>query len=181
MSRMAMSLRAACSRDAEQIATLHAASWRYAYGGVLSVEFLTDKVVADRLALWSKRLHNEVSGQYVVVAEHEDEIIGFACAYAGSDKSLGTLLDNLHVLRRYQRHGIGKHLMASVAQWCARSSPFEGLFLWVVQSNADAQKFYEHLGGAKVGEDIWIPPGGGQVPRYCYSWELHPAIALVGG
>src|SRR5579885_337300 len=171
MSRMAMRIRTACSRDAEQIGTLHAASWRYAYQGVLSVEFLADKIVADRLALWSRRLHNEVPGQYVVVAEHEDEIIGFACAYAGSDKCWGTLLDNLHVSHAYQRQGLGRRLMSLIASWCNDVSPSRGLFLWVVETNVQAQKFYERLGGKKVGDDVWFPPGGGEVPRYCYAWS----------
>lgn len=167
----AASLRAARPSDAEKLATLHAASWRYAYRGALTDQFLAGDIVTDRLTVWSQRLQSAPPEQHVVVAEQDNEIIAFACAYAGSDELWGTLLDNLHVARPFQGQGIGTRLMGWIGSRCAEISPSQGLFLWVLQSNVPAQRFYERLGAHKVGSDIWCPPGGGQVPRWRYAWR----------
>lgn len=170
MERQGITLRTAHSSDAEQIALLHAASWRYAYRGALSDDFLAGDIVADRLAIWTTRLQGAVAGQHVVVAE-QSKIIGFACAYCDNDDRWGTLLDNLHVSPCYQGRGVGRSLMTSIAKWCEASALSKGLFLWVLQLNTRAQRFYEGLGGSKTGSNIWSAPGGGEVPQYRYAWS----------
>lgn len=166
-----MIIRDARETDAQQIADVHAASWRLAYRGALSDEFLAGDIGAERSAFWADRLYSAPADQHVTVAENEDTIIGFACVYTNSDVQWGSLLDNLHVSQPMQRHGIGTKLLAAVAQWCTSVNPSGGLFLWVLQSNLQAQRFYQALGARNTGTDIWVPPGGGYVPRYRFAWQ----------
>ena len=166
-----MHIRIAVPTDAPSIAALHAASWRIAYRGALSDEYLAGDILSERNSIWAERFFSPPPNQYVAVAEIDNQLVGFACAYAGHDARWGTLLDNIHVVHALQRQRIGTQLMSSVASWCALNHPHEGLFLWVLKSNAPAQRFYENLGAVKAGSDIWSPPGGGAIPRFRYAWQ----------
>jgi GNAT superfamily N-acetyltransferase len=166
-----MQIRTATALDAPLIAALHAASWRSAYRGAMSDEYLAADVVADRLALWSKRLGTPNERQHVVVAQASDQIAGFGCVYANDDPRWGSLLDNLHVEQSFHRAGVGTRILRNIAAWCAIAAPHAPLYLWVLETNVGAQAFYRNLGASGVGSDIWAPPGGGSARRYRFAWE----------
>lgn len=166
-----MYLRAADKSDIHAIANLHATSWRHAYRGTLSDEYLSGDIMADRVATWTQRLSSPAAGQFVTVAEENGQLVGFACAFAGRDPEWGTLLDNLHVSLPNQRRGIGAKLLRQVARWRMTEAPNQGLYLWVTQSNVAAQHFYASLGAKHVGSDAWNPPDGGIVPSFRYAWR----------
>lgn len=106
------------------VATLHAESWRAHYRGAYRDEYLDGDVVQDRIRVWKERLSTPAPNQFVVLAEEDDDLIGFACAYGGHDESWGSLLDNIHVRPEHQRRGVGAALLAEVAAWClARTTP----------------------------------------------------------
>jgi len=58
--------RAAGPDDAEQVALLHADSWRRHYRGAYADSFLDGDVVADRRSVWSSRLLAPVNATTVV-------------------------------------------------------------------------------------------------------------------
>jgi GNAT superfamily N-acetyltransferase len=163
--------REARSRDAIAIGTLHADSWRSVYRGALTDEFLDGDVVANRVELWQARLRDSPPNQLTLVAEAGDEIVAFACAYGADDERWGTLLDNLHVRRDLQGRGVGTRLLGGVAAWCLAHHPKGGLYLWVLEQNQQARRFYHGLDAADVGGDVWVPPGGGSTPRRRYAWS----------
>lgn len=164
-------IRVATRADASRIAELHAASWRVAYRGILSDSYLTGGVVADRAAVWSGRLATPKPRQHLVLAEIGDTLAGFACAFGESDLQWGTLLDNLHVDPTLKHQGIGRRLMAEVAMWCSAELPGQGMYLWVLEPNLPARRFYERLGGVNTGRDVWNAPDGQSIPELRYSWE----------
>lgn len=173
-----MLLRTATTADATQIAALHAASWRHAYRGALTDEYLSGPIDADQLSLWSRRLEKPGATQFVVVAEHESRLCGFACAFANHHPEWGARLNNIHVALDRQRRGVGRELMSAVIRWWAAIEPATSLYLWVLQNNEAAQRFYRAFGGKVVGSDVWIPPGGGSVQRYRFSWA-EPSDAVM--
>ncbi|MHB8454753.1 MAG: GNAT family N-acetyltransferase [Acidiferrobacterales bacterium] len=65
----------------------------------------------DRQAVRRQRLTAPKDNQMVLVAEENQELCGFVCAYGEGDPQWGTYIDNLHVRRESQRRGIGKRLM----------------------------------------------------------------------
>jgi GNAT superfamily N-acetyltransferase len=167
-----MRIRPATATDAGAIAALHAASWRHAYRGALRDEFLDGDVLADRLALWGARLGRPDPAQYVIVGQVGDELAGFACAYAHADPAFGARLDNLHVAPSRHRQGLGRQLLEAVAAWVRTVEPDAAWYLWVLASNAGAQRFYSAHGGVIVGSDLWHPPGGGPpAVRYRMAWN----------
>lgn len=166
-----MKIRIANARDAATIANLHAESWRIAYRGMLQDDYLDRKIFPERLALWEERFRACTANQYVVVAEIEAKVAGFACAYGDEDPVWGSFLDNLHVTPAYKRKGIGSALMRDVAQWSLRSWPGCGMYLWVLESNTPAVRFYENVGGRCVGDGLWNPPDGGEYRKLRYAWQ----------
>jgi hypothetical protein len=51
-----VTIRSAIEADAADIAAIHSASWRDAYAGILSPDFLNGDIEQDRLRVWSQRL-----------------------------------------------------------------------------------------------------------------------------
>ena len=174
-----MNIRTANEEDAESIALLHAESWRVAYRRMLRDEFLDGEIIPDRLSVWSQRLAEPRENQLTLVAVQESEVVGFACAFGRDDDTWGTLLDNLHVRTERKRQGVGRRLMKEVALWTDRRYPDSGLFLWVLEANHSARRFYEKLGAKDQGQDIWEPPGGGTLTRLRYGWlDLEPLLSI---
>lgn len=174
-----MRIREAQESDADDIARLHAASWRTAYRGALSDAYLDGPIEAERAQLWRGRIEQPTGNQYVVVAESAGHMVGFACAYGAEDKRWGTFLDNLHVTPDLKRRGIGAQLMDAVAAWSGKFYPGQGIYLWVLGSNLAAQRFYARLGGENAGTDWWTPPDGSALPKIRYAWRS--AEALTAG
>lgn len=165
-----MMIRAATTSDSHAIATLHAASWRYAYRGALSDDYLAGDVVSDRRQLWESRLAEPTERQRVLLVEDREHLLGFACVYVGEDPQWGSYLNNIHVVQAAQGKGIGRLLLNATAEACSRSDA-ERLYLWVLQSNTKAQGFYARHGGKSTGTDIWEAPGGTTAPLFRLSWD----------
>ncbi len=172
-----VSTRAATSSDVELVARLHAESWRTAYRGILSDEFLDRDALANRRALWRERLATPRSAQLVELALAGGEPVGFVCALAAHDPHWGSLIDNLHVSAEHRSSGIGRLLLAHAAAWLNEHYASLGVHLWVFESNVRARAFYERLGGAHAATETHDDPGGGRSPVCVVTWPS-PAILL---
>jgi GNAT superfamily N-acetyltransferase len=168
--------REATRADAVAVAKLHAESWRVHYRGAYRDEYLDGEVLEDRLRVWEERLSTPPPNQFVVLAEEDKDLVGFACVYGGRDQTWGSLLDNLHIRPEHQRRGIGAQLMSEVAAWCRANYADCGLYLWVLEQNRAAQQFYQRLGASDQGGEISEPPGGGQIHGRRYAWKVVPDI-----
>ena len=166
-----MNLRHANLADAESIAELHAASWRSTYAAALDAAYLTKVAPSERRQVWTERLESPKSNQFVLVAEIQDSIAGFACAFANHHKAWGSYLENLHVSPAWQGKGIGRALLVQAAQCCDSQSPGVGLYLSVNQDNRQAQGFYLHLGASNSEPGVWNAPEGSKVPTFWFTWS----------
>jgi ribosomal protein S18 acetylase RimI-like enzyme len=166
-------IRSANQGDATAIAALHAQSWRIAYRGILSDQYLQHDLDQDRCTDWQKRFANPEPNQYVIVAEDSDaptELLGFACAYGQFDIEVGTLIENLHAHPQRKKSGIGRMLLRHIAQWSLDRYPDDAMHLWVLEQNTAAIGFYQHLGAVEDMQSIWDAPGGTEVPEFRYTW-----------
>ncbi len=174
-------VRVATLADAAAIADLHAASWRATYRGALRDAYLDGAVGAERREVWNGRLATPAANQYVLVAEDAGTLVGFGCAYGAKDERYGTELDNLHVRAERQSGGIGAHLVAGIARWCVATHPAIGLYLWVLEQNLGARRFYERLGAEDAGADVWTPPDGSTVTVRRCVWSRAGVARLAEG
>lgn len=166
-----LSYRIATPADTTAIALLHARSWQENYRGSWTDEFLDHQVVPNRLEVWAKRFATPNDLQYVIVAEENDQICGFACTYLDYDPQWGAFMDNLHVRSSHQRKGIGQVLMKKTIEKIIQHNPDSKLYLWVLRANESAIRFYEKNGGKRVEETLYNNPDGGQSRIYRYVWE----------
>lgn len=171
-----MNIRPANKNDAESIALLHAESWRVAYRGIFGDVFLDRDVAQDRIVVWRQRFAAPKSNQIVFVAEEDQQLQGFVCAFGNEDKKWGTFIDNLHVHRTRKRQGIGKRLMTQVALWSRDNYPGVGLYLSVLEPNISARRFYENLGATNQESSLWEPPGGDKVVDLRYVWSSSDSL-----
>jgi GNAT superfamily N-acetyltransferase len=164
--------------DAGAVAALHATSWRSAYRGMLPDDYLDNQVVADRQTVWHRRLVEQPAEQaFGIVAEDAaGRLIGFAYVLPGHDPVWGSLVDNLHVHPDAKGGGIGRRLLQAIARELgpAHTQP---LFLWVLDANEPAKRFYARL-GAEFAERAMAPPFGGvSLPEWRCVWrELSPLL-----
>jgi ribosomal protein S18 acetylase RimI-like enzyme len=152
-------LRAATLDDAEQIALLHADSWRRHYRGAFADSFLDGDVVADRRTVWSSRLASP-AGSATIVAEDDAGLVGFVHAMLDEDDQWGSLIDNLHVVYGRKRGGVGTALLIHAAAAITAQAKRGAMYLWVLEQNTAAQGFYHALGGNLVERDVVESPGG---------------------
>ncbi|MEF2277147.1 GNAT family N-acetyltransferase [Deinococcus sp. YIM 134068] len=108
-------VRPATPADAPAIAHIHVTSWRETYTGLMPEDFLarmTDEAARERReAFWTRHLGTE-TGEVVLVAEREREVVAFASAgpprdHPGVDAELLTI----YALRAAQGRGVGRALM----------------------------------------------------------------------
>jgi ribosomal protein S18 acetylase RimI-like enzyme len=106
----------------------------------------------------------------VLVATHEHEVVGFA--EVGSvrevDPHFNGELDAIYVLQEYQGQGVGRKLVSAGAK-CLRARGHTNMLLWVIADNP-ATKFYERLGGRRIGESTMMI-GGAEIPIVSYGWD----------
>jgi GNAT superfamily N-acetyltransferase len=117
-----------------------------------------------------------------IVAESDRRLVGFVHTVFDADPLWGALIDNLHVTAELKRNGIGSALLREASRLIAERRPSVGMFLWVLEQNVDAQRFYEAQGGACVGRDLVAPPGGvptrlvGHPTKLRYAWSVAAPI-----
>lgn len=173
---MQINIREASQTDSLKIVHLHVDSLRATYRGMLSDEYLENKVVSDCNAQWEERLLNPVADQLIFIAEIDKIIVGFICCYGNSDPEFGTFISNLHVSPHYKRKGIGTKLLVHLASYITKHYFDNGLWLWVRELNVTAQIFYQRLGAENIEQSMIKTADGSSVLMFRYVWR-NPKLA----
>ena len=145
-----MIVRRAEDKDFSVIATIQAESWRDAYSDILPEDYVTYRLDDDLRRHW-----NEVTilpEDVVLVAEKENEdgnegLIGFIAVWCRPGK-FDAFIDNLHVKPMWRSRQAGAALMKAAAQQLFRDGR-RTAYLWAVENNERAIRFYERLGGIR--------------------------------
>jgi len=152
--------RTAGPSDADSVARLHADSWRRYYRGAYADAYLDGDVVSDRQAVWSTRLASQGLESRTILAEQDDELVGFVHVVFDNDERWGALVDNLHVVHSLHRQGVGSQLMTRAGQAVVDRGPAAAIFLWVLEQNSRARSFYEANGATCAERSTVEAPGG---------------------
>jgi ribosomal protein S18 acetylase RimI-like enzyme len=176
VSASAVSFRSAAAADADAVAALHADSWRRHYRGAYADAFLDGDVLADRRAVWSRRLAMPGPDRITILAEAYARIAGFVHLVLDDDERYGSLVDNLHVTHDRRRLGIGSALITRAAQAVVDRGTTSSMYLWVLEQNTAAQSFYAAHGGRTAERAFVESPGGvpgrlnGRPAKLRYVW-----------
>jgi ribosomal protein S18 acetylase RimI-like enzyme len=167
-----MVIRDAVKSDVAAIAHLHAESWRSAYRGILADDFLENHAHGDRLAVWQERFSAKAQKpMFVIVANTGRQLAGFACVFPNEDAFFGSFVDNLHVAPQPTGQGIGRRLLSEVASRLMAGGSRVGLYLWVLERNYGARRFYEKAGGIRAGLVVNPTPDGQRVVALRIHWR----------
>ena len=165
-----MMIRPALPTEAMTIALVHDTCWRAAYTMILPEVVVRSSTLAARKALWEGLLAKPIGQRCAFVAETDGAIVG--CAWGGPEESgepqYRAELLGLYLLPSAQRCGLGRRLMAAVAEEFRRQGEL-ALLLWALAENTNARRFYEHLGGQKLHQRNAILCGL-PVPEVAYGW-----------
>lgn len=171
-------LREAGEQDAAVIARLHADSWCSAYREFLSQDYLDNHAHAERAAVWMARFSSRGQNPFfAILAEMDGQPVGFVCVFPNESPVFGSFLDNLHVLPHLAGRGIGRQLMNEAARRLLAQETHGGFYLWVIEQNSRARRFYAKAGGVEVERAILAMPDGSKVAEMRCHWP-NPAILL---
>jgi ribosomal protein S18 acetylase RimI-like enzyme len=161
-------LRTATEDDADSLGAVHVQAWREAYADMLPHEILAGLDPVQRTGMWRDGL---ARGAVVRLAEQDGAIVGFSSGGRQLDPSLpySAEIHAIYVLRRAQRLGIGRSLMAATAgDLLARGHACA--MLWVLEANTPARRFYAVLGGREIARREQQRDGFSAV-GIAYGWD----------
>jgi GNAT superfamily N-acetyltransferase len=168
-------LRPATKDDAVMIANLHASSWRIAYRGLLADEYLDNDLAGERIAYWSAKMTKLTDREFIIIAvNHEGDIEGFIAVMDQPESGYVALVDNLHVRPDLKGRGIGKVLMQTAARRLLVSGR-TNYYLWVLNGNEPACRFYESIGGIPEDERT-VHFGGKDVRATRFGWATFDKV-----
>jgi ribosomal protein S18 acetylase RimI-like enzyme len=179
VTRSPVAIRAATPADAADLAVAHACSWRSAYRGVLSDEFL-DALGPDRWrAAWAESLTaTDWPRRGTLLACADDEVVGFVSVGPTRDDDAGTVptgeVTGIYVVPAWWGAGVGTALMAA-AQAMLTDAGCREATLWVLRDNVRARRFYERTGWLPDGFHKDAVVGGLPVTEVRYRMSLAPA------
>lgn len=144
-STSSYNIRIANEFDAEAIALVHVRSWQIIYRDSIPESYLKNLSVIERKQQWYELITNGVK---ILVIENDGQIVGFAsmCQYRESDadQTQGEI-SAIYLHPDYWRRGLGTKLCQSALLELKRMG-FDEIFVWVVNDNNLARRFYESLG-----------------------------------
>lgn len=156
--------------DDEALGRLHVVTWRETYQGLLPGPYLASMDETAHARRF-RRMLNRLDGDEVVMAAADPSgLIGYAQAMPSRDRRAGEAeIATLYVLRRAQRTGIGRALVAASARAMAARG-FDRLMISVLRDNLPARTFYERLGGRADAPRPEQGPGG-LLHEVSYRWD----------
>ena len=137
-------IRAMLISDVPRVAEIHVFGWRSAYRGIVSDDFLFNKMlVSKRINSFENAIRNQTEENYVF----DDGIIKAILTIGicrDADKIKSFELWGIYVDPFMKRQGIGS-LMVEYCEKTAIKRDYNEVCLWVLEKNADARLFYEKL------------------------------------
>lgn len=175
-------IRTANVDDAPPLASMHVASWRETYSGILPDAMLSGLSVEHRKAMWDQVVRQPASlGSTVVyLAEVDVEIVGFGSCAAQRTESLKAKgfdgeISAIYVFRAYQRNGLGIRLLRTMAS-DLMSRNFAAASLWVLRDNLVARRFYERH-GARLIDEREDARNNAVLVELAYGWADLPQLS----
>ena len=150
MNTLDIAIRQADRTDADAIADVHGNAWRGAYSGIIPHKAL-NTMINRRGTDWWQRVINR-SGA-VFVADVGGVIAGYVTFGRNRARQLSQQgeIYELYLLPQYQGVGLGTRLFDSARKALAAHN-LKGLVVWALDDNANANAFYQGLGGRDVAE-----------------------------
>lgn len=147
----------------DDVSRVYAESWKYAYRGIIPQDYL-DGISETR---WSEYLRREIPNLWIV--SDDKRIIGASTYSPARDSKYagwGEIV-SIYLLPEYFHRRIGTRLLnASVNELISKG--YGSSYLWVLEDNLAARKFYEKNGFSYSGEMAETDIGGKKLNELRY-------------
>lgn len=170
-------VRNAAIEDAESLALVQIDSYRSAYAGMLPDDYLAQFSYDEQEQDWRELLSSGEIDVLLVAKNEAGEVVGYALGERLDGQSYDCELVALHVRQADQGRGIGRGLIAALAEQF-RQQGCRSLVLWVLDANQYARSLYERLGGQAVGRRHLELDENTALDEVAYAW---PDIMLLAG
>lgn len=151
--------------DRLAISRIYEESWKYAYKDIIPREYL-DSIPKGQ---WGQGL--DVGGRYTLVAVEGRELIGTSSFCRGRMAEMSDFGEaiSIYFLPEYMGKGYGKLLLEAVTKELAQLG-FDDIYLWVLEDNHNARRFYKKFGFLESGRSREDTIGGKRLReiQYCY-------------
>ena len=168
--------RLATPADVPAVARVQVASWHGVYRGLIPDEVIDGLTVERRIAQWTAFLGRGADDEALLVAEHDDAIVGMATLGPSRDDGVASAVGEvraIYVTPDHWGHGHGRDLMRASMSWLA-STGFTEATLWVLDTNDLARRFYEAAGWATDGATRREDMLGAELAEVRYRVGLSP-------
>ena len=169
---MGIHIRVAQPEDAHDYVLCNVECWRSAYQGILPDAYLEGMTseVERRTSEYRRSFRNPGNLVYFC-AESEGKIVGRLVVGQGRDwdKPDAGEVGAIYLLEAFWGKGYGKELMDHGVQ-TLKGMGYQDVFLWVLEKNSRARRFYERYGFVPDGQTGKVEYGAVlQVLRYVLS------------
>lgn len=152
--------------DRLEISSVYENSWKYAYKDILPQSYL------DSLpkGYWAPRIDHPDRKSMIIV--EQGKIVGtssFGRSRFPEFAGWGEIM-SLYLLPEYIGKGYGKTLLKAVVRELQKQN-YKDIFLWVLEENSRARRFYEKFGFSPAKDRLKDNIGGKDVTdiRYIYT------------
>ena len=165
-------IRKATIAEAEKVAEIKIEGWQTAYRGIIDDNFLDNMNINDEI---EKRKNNIENGVEIIVAELNNEIVGF-CLYRNYIKEPDNYPDadceisSLYVSSLLKRKGIGTKLIKYVIQKLKNEGKTQ-MILGCLKENYPSRAFYEKMGGKYLKTEN-IKFGNKEYEEVIYEYDI---------
>lgn len=141
-------IRAADVADADALGRVHVRAWRFGYAGQLPEKYLRALAIPVRQERWRNRLADTSRPGRILVADIAGRVVGFASTGPSRDADAARGAGELYALYvdpNYWGRGVGRQLHDQAVD-AIRACGHRLATLWVLKTNARAQRFYTNAG-----------------------------------
>lgn len=174
-----ITIRPAVLSDMIAVAKVRINSWRVAYKGIVSDEFLQAMSLEKSTQNFTRDFVNEGNPTFYLVAEDDVEgVVGFSTCGINRevDYAYQGEIYGLYLLESYWRKGIGKKLACYSAMWL-HDCNLTNFVIRVLRENT-ATHFYQAIGGKLIDEgNVMI--ASQQLPIQIYGWDNNAVAPLL--
>lgn len=151
-----MEIRRLKSSDSRsELSRIYEESWKYAYRGIIPQSYL-DSIPSGH---WADAVDRE--GRYSLILLDQGQMIGtssFGKSRFSELSDWGEIV-SIYLLPAYMGKGFGGSLLNAVLGELVQMG-FSSFFLWVLEENARARRFYEREGFSESGRTLDDEIGG---------------------
>lgn len=152
--------------DRSEISKVYEESWKFAYKGIVPQSYL-DSIPEGR---WASKVDS--LDRKTLVCVESGKIIGttsFSKSRFAQFSDWGEII-SIYLLPNYMGRGYGKALLeAAVAE--LKTMDYKNVFLWVLEENSRARKFYEKMGFTLADDYLDDNIGGKNLREIRYIYQ----------